>query len=136
MGNKRKQAKKAGYDSMLEMALAEGPFKDFVYHPDPVSYTVPESEHKYTPDFQNGKVLIETKGRFRTRAEMDKYKHIYDSLLKEGKELVFVFENPDLPLPGAKKRKDGTKRSHKEYAESLGIRSFGLDEVDKLTKKK
>ena len=40
------------------------------------------------------------------------------------KELVFVFANPSAPMPRAKKRKDGTKRSHAEWAEANGFRWF------------
>ena len=33
-------------------------------------------------------------------------------------ELVFLFQKPLSPMPQAKKRKDGTKRTHAEWAET------------------
>lgn len=39
-------------------------------------------------------------------------------------ELVFLFSNPYSPMPQAKKRKDGTKRTHAEWAETNGFRWF------------
>ena len=39
-------------------------------------------------------------------------------------ELVFLFSNPNSPMPQAKKRKDGTKRTHAEWAETNGFRWF------------
>ena len=36
--------------------------------------------------------------------------------LPKNTELVFLFANPASPMPGAKRRKDGTKRSHAEWA--------------------
>ena len=39
-------------------------------------------------------------------------------------ELVFIFANPQAPMPRAKKRKDGPKRSHAEWAEANGFRWF------------
>ena len=39
-------------------------------------------------------------------------------------ELVFLFQKPFSPMPGATKRKDGTKRTHAEWAETNGFRWF------------
>ena len=44
--------------------------------------------------------------------------------LPEDTELVFLFANPSAPMPGAKRRKDGTKRSHAEWADSHNFRWF------------
>ena len=37
--------------------------------------------------------------------------------LKPNQELVFLFLSPYAPMPQAKRRKDGTKRTHAEWAE-------------------
>tara|TARA_B100001013_G_C24590465_1_gene434567 strand:- start:574 stop:813 length:240 start_codon:yes stop_codon:yes gene_type:complete len=67
--------------------------------------------------------LLETKGRFWDFAEFNKYLWVHKSLPPDF-ELVFVFFNPMAPMPRAKKRKDGTKRSHAEWADANGFRWF------------
>ena len=62
-------------------------------------------------------ILLEAKGRFWEYAEYSKYVWIRKALPKHV-ELVFLFQKPDSPMPQAKKRKDGTKRTHAEWAES------------------
>jgi len=69
------------------------------------------------------KILLEAKGRFWDYAEFSKYIWIKKTLMPST-ELVFIFANPQAPMPGAKKRKDGTKRSHAEWAEANGFRWF------------
>ena len=44
-------------------------------------------------------------------------------------ELVFLFANPSAPMSGAKRRKDGTKRSHAEWAWSNGFRWFSEESI-------
>ena len=44
-------------------------------------------------------------------------------------ELVFLFADPDAPMPQAKRRKDGTKRNHAEWASSKGFRWFSEDSI-------
>ena len=39
-------------------------------------------------------------------------------------ELVFLFANPSAPMPNSKVRKDGTKRTHGEWATANGFRWF------------
>jgi hypothetical protein len=106
-------------DSKWEEKLQKGVLKNCKFH-DPnyrVDYNV---EHVYNPDFvtyKNGKViLIESKGRFQDRSESSKYIWIREHL-PEGWVLVFLFYNPKGAMPFAKKRKDGTKQSHAEWAE-------------------
>lgn len=40
-----------------------------------------------------------------------------------------MFANPSAPMPGAKRRKDGTKRSHAEWAYKNGFRWFSEDSI-------
>lgn len=117
-----------GYDSKLELRLHQTALADCSHHcdkDDRVNYSVP---HKYEYDFlvEVGDKLyvIEAKGRFQDSATAAKYLHIRNyleswlptiSTCKEV-ELVFIFENAKTPYPFAKKRKDGTKQDHGEWA--------------------
>lgn len=94
------------------------------------------SHHTYTPDFEleSGphKIrVLELKGRFRTSAEARKYKDI-TQYPQASVEVLFVFQNPNLPMPHAKKRKDGTKQTHAEWAERNGFRWYTLETVGKI----
>ncbi len=100
------------YDSHFERTLHEGPLKGCSFHPPMIEYVI---HKKYEPDFIKGKVLIEAKGRFRDRQESAKYLWLRDALTK-GYELVFVFMNHKASMPGARRRKDGTRQSVGEWA--------------------
>jgi hypothetical protein len=127
-----------GYDSNWEYQLHSGILDGWEHHVDKVEYTV---EHKYEPDFVrviNGKkILLEAKGRFWDSAEYSKYVWIAKAL-PDDIELVFLFANPNAPMPQAKVRKDGTKRSHAEWAEANSFRWFSEDSIpdDWINKKK
>tara|TARA_R110001592_G_scaffold20949_7_gene84996 strand:+ start:384 stop:818 length:435 start_codon:yes stop_codon:yes gene_type:complete len=107
-----------GYDSVWEYDIHQTLLKSWKHHWDNINYVV---KHRYEPDFVkviSGKtILIEAKGRFWDYAEYSKYIHIREALPKNY-ELVFLFQKPLSPMPQAKKRKDGTKRSHAEWAET------------------
>jgi|TARA_R110000803_G_C11863097_1_gene307430 hypothetical protein len=117
------------YDSIWEMLLHESILKDWEHHVDKVSYVI---EHKYEPDFvrvvEGKKILLESKGRFWDFAEYNKYIWVNKYLPKDT-ELVFLFANPSSPMPAAKRRKDGTKRSHAEWAEANGFRWFSEETI-------
>lgn len=126
-------------DSKWEKELVDTVFKDeikkelVVFHPDPVSYTV---EHKYYPDFEitysdGSKIYIEAKGRFMDSQEAAKYKWVR-SCLKSNEELVFLFMKPDTPMPHVKKRKDGTKMSHGEWATKNNFRWFTQGNIKEI----
>lgn len=124
-----------GYDSKLEYRLHQNALKDTQHHvpkEDRVPYFI---EHTYEPDFifkhYNKMVVIECKGRFRDSTESSKYKWVRDSIKKwhvfqksdcNFIELVLIFENASTPMPFAKKRKDGTKQTHGEWATKNGFR--------------
>ena len=116
-----------GYDSVWEYILHDTLLKDWSHHADKVSYTI---SHTYEPDFtrtlQNKQILLESKGRFWDHAEYSKYiwvkKHLPSNM-----ELVFLFANAAAPMPGAKVRKDGTKRTHGEWATANGFRWYTED---------
>jgi hypothetical protein len=72
--------------------------------------------------------LIEAKGRFWDYAEYSKYIWI-KKMLPPNVELVFLFANPAAPMPQAKRRKDGTKRSHGEWAGANGFKWFSEESI-------
>lgn len=103
--------------------------KNCHYEPKKVPYTW---EAEYIPDFvpkNEPNILIEAKGRFRTRAEARKYQAVQKS--NPEIEVVFVFMAPNVPMPGAKRRKDGTRLTHSEWAEKSGFRWFTLKTLPK-----
>ena len=117
------------YDSIWEALLHESILKDWDHHADHVHYVI---EHKYEPDFvrtiDGKKILLESKGRFWDFQEYNKYIWVKKRLPPDT-ELVFLFANPSAPMPGAKRRKDGTKRSHAEWAESHSFRWYSEDSI-------
>ena len=120
-----------GYDSNWEYVLHSGILKDWEHHTNKVPYIV---EHTYEPDFvrnlEGKKILLESKGRFWDYAEYSKYIWI-KKVLEEDTELVFLFLKPSAPMPQAKRRKDGTKRSHGEWASANGFRWFSTESIPK-----
>lgn len=113
-------AKKYGFKSGLEEVIASNLSAkqvDFGYEEEKISYTVPETIHKYTPDFKirktNGSVLyIETKGRWVT-ADRKKLK-----LVKE--------QHPELDIrilfQNAKNRiSKNSKTTYGDYANKIGF---------------
>mgnify|MGYP006091832877 FL=1 len=118
-----------GYDSNWEYELHSGILDNWSFHTDKVPYTV---SHNYHPDFlrviEGKKILLEAKGRFWDYAEFSKYIWI-SKTLPEDTELVFLFANPSAPMPQAKRRKDGTKRSHGEWASANNFRWFSEDSI-------
>lgn len=94
--------------------------KNCRYEPFKIPYTY---EAEYIPDFvpkNNDKLLIEAKGRFRTRQEAKKYMAVRDS--NPDLEIVFIFYNPKVPMPGTRRRKDGSRQSHADWADKNGFR--------------
>lgn len=120
-----------GYDSNWEYLLHTSILKDWSIHSETFDYTV---DHKYHPDFirhiDGKKILLEAKGRFWDHAEYSKYTWI-KKYLSEDTELVFLFAEPTAPMPQAKRRKDGTKRTHSEWAEANGFRWFSSHSIPK-----
>ena len=118
-----------GYDSNWEYELHTGILDNWSFHTDKVSYTI---DHNYHPDFlreiDGKKILLEAKGRFWDYAEYNKYIWI-SKVLPEDTELVFLFANPSAPMPQATRRKDGTKRSHGEWASANGFTWYSENSI-------
>lgn len=121
---KKKKATPKGYDSGLEHELHEGALSDCKHHTEKLHYV---SRHTYQPDFTKevaGKTLyIEVKGRFRDNAEASKYTFVRESLA-DSEELIFIFQDSKKPMPFSKKRKDGTKYTHGDWAEKNNFRYY------------
>ena len=117
------------YDSNWEYELHTGLLKKWEHHVEKVNYVI---KHKYEPDFvkivNNKTILLEAKGRFWDFAEYSKYIWV-KKVLPSNIELVFLFANPSAPMPQAKRRKDGTKRSHGEWASANGFRWYSEDSL-------
>ena len=154
MRNNKWRHKYRKSDSAFEESLIQGPFAPLLssvpakarFQPKPpIGYSV---EHAYTPDFEvwvspRHYILVEAKGRFMDSQEAAKYKWIRESLEKRRKddmenhteiELVFLFQKPGLPMPNVKKRKDGTKQTHAEWAEKNGFRWFTEETIKTILK--
>ena len=118
-----------GYDSNWEYILHKGLLKEWQHHGDTVDYIV---KHKYHPDFikevEGKTILLESKGRFWDYQEYNKYIWV-KKVLPETMELVFLFAEPNAPMPQAKRRKDGTKRSHGEWAWANEFRWFSEESL-------
>lgn len=87
-------AKKLGFRSGLEEKVAKQLTEAGVayeYETTKIKYVVPESVHKYTPDFllPNG-VVVETKGRFTLS---DRKKHLLIQKQQPDLDIRFVFSN-------------------------------------------
>lgn len=118
-----------GYDSKWEYDLHQEELQHWEHHKGIIEYSIP---HKYHPDFiriiNNKVIYLEAKGRFWDYQEYNKYKWIKENLPDEC-ELVFLFSSPYSPMPQAKVRKNGTKRTHAEWAEKNGFRWFDKDNL-------
>lgn len=94
--SKKAVAAKYGFRSGLEMEIDESlkaQGVDGEYEQHIISYTKPETQHKYHPDFRlpNG-IFIETKGRLLLD---DKKKHILIKQQHPELDIRFVFQNPN-----------------------------------------
>lgn len=115
--------------SRFECKLAHGVLRKALYEKYRLEYDI-TSRHVYTPDFIFTKNSItyycESKGYFRDRKECNKYKFIWKAIknLPGRNQFIFVFMNENTPMPGVRRRKDGTKQSMKEWAETNGFTWF------------
>ena len=120
-----------GYDSLWEFNVHNDLLSDWKHHVDTIKYVV---HHKYEADFVReiaGKtIVIEAKGRFWDYAEYSKYIHVRKAL-PENYELVFLFQKPYSPMPNSKVRRDGTKRTHAEWAETNNFTWYSEETLPK-----
>jgi len=116
------KAIKNGYRSGLEDKIADQlkslsvPVK---YEERKITYSVPESLHTYTPDFElpNG-IIIESKGRF---VAADRKKHLLVKQQRPTLDIRFVFSNSKAKI------NKGSKTSYADWCDK-----FGFQYSDKL----
>lgn len=123
---KRRLSLPRGIDSKLELELSKTGLCNCDWKPEPLKYQMLKT---YSPDAKFGSTLIEVKGYFRNSAEAAKYlwvKEQYPDI-----ELVFVFANPDKPIAWAKRRKDGSRMTHGEWADSKGFKYYSTKNLPK-----
>lgn len=87
----------------------------YVYEPCTLPYVV---ERGYVPDLLIGDIYVEVKGYFRQDAQrkMRSVKKQHPDL-----DIRFLFQKASSTVQGAKKRKDGTKMTCKEWAVKYGF---------------
>lgn len=111
------EATRSGYEAKVLLDLRNRGVS-YYYEPDheKLCYVI---EHTYQPDIVliNG-IIIEVKGFFLTE---DRRKMIAVRKQNPDKDIRLLFQNPNSPVEGACKRKDGTKLTNKEWAESHGF---------------
>ena len=118
-----------GYDSLWEYKLHKDILKNWKLRGDLIKYVIEKTyEIDFVREIEGKLILLEVKGRFWDHAEYSKYIWIRKTLPKNT-ELVFLFQNPLVPMPGAKKRKNGTKRSHAEWADRNNFRWFSEESL-------
>ena len=116
------------YRSKLEKEFG-GKYPRLKYEPFTVSYT---QVKEYLPDFVNEtkKIIFEVKGYFRMSSEAKKYIDV--KRCNPDWEIIFVFSDPEKPLPWAKKRVgDGRRMTHKEWALKNGFKCCNIHTVKK-----
>lgn len=106
---KRQAARLKGYRSGLEeqidLSLANMGV-DGQYEQHKISYVVPASDHKYTPDFRlPSGIFVETKGRF---VAADRKKHLLIKEQHPDLDIRFLFQNANNKL---------SKKSKTTYAQ-------------------
>ena len=120
-----------GYDSLWEYSLHQTLLKNWKMRGDPINYIIKKTyEVDFINTIENKTILLEAKGRFWDYAEFSKYIWIREAL-PPTMELVFLFQKPYAPMPQAKKRKDGTKRTHAEWAETNNFKWYGEQTLPK-----
>jgi hypothetical protein len=110
------QAIKHGYRSGLEDKISEQLKSLSVpvrYEELKISYSVPESLHTYTPDFElpNG-IIIESKGRF---VAADRKKHLLIKQQYPHLDIRFVFSNSRTKI------NKGSKTSYADWCNKFGF---------------
>jgi hypothetical protein len=124
----REAAYKHGYRSGLELKISDQITENnypLCYETETLSYTVPEQQSKYTPDFiltkKSGELMyIETKGRW-TAIDRKKMKHVLQS--NPNIDLRIIFQNPNQRISKT------SKTTYESYAKKLGIKHVAKRDI-------
>lgn len=113
------RAVRAGYRSGLEDRHAEqiaAAGLEVLYETEKISYVIPETAHKYTPDFKlpktGGFFYIESKGRWVTK---DRQKHLLIKKQQPDLDIRFVFSD------SRQKLYKGSPTSYAKFCERHGF---------------
>ena len=118
-----------GYDSKWEYDIHQTILKDWKHHYESIKYIIKKNyEVDFAKTINDKTILLEAKGRFWDYQEYNKYVWVR-KVLKPNQELVFLFLSPYAPMPQAKRRKNGTKRSHAEWAETNNFTWYSEDNL-------
>lgn len=111
---KRKPRKpKPPFKSIFEETVAENLELTELYEKSKVAYRVPETNHKYTPDFYiNEYLVIETKGKFTSQ---DRYKMACVKEQYPRINFVLYFQNANVPI------RKGSMTKYWTWAEKNGF---------------
>lgn len=106
-----------GYRSGLEETIGqqlERAAVPFAFEKRKIAYTKPETNHKYTPDFElpNG-IIIESKGRF---VVADRQKHLLVKKQHPELDIRFVFSS------SKQKISKGSKTTYADWCEKHGFK--------------
>ena len=117
MGGKWSYKPKHGHRSGLEDKIAlqiKNIENKEVYEQSYLNYTIPASDHRYTPDFilSNG-IIIEAKGLFETE---DRKKHLLIKKQYPHLDIRFVFQNPN------NKIYKGSKTTYADWCKKHGYK--------------
>ena len=116
-----------GYDSLWEYDIHQTILQGWKHHYESIKYIIKKDyEVDFAKTIEDKTILLEAKGRFWDHAEYSKYIWIRKAL-PSNMELVFLFQKPFSPMPGATVRKNGTKRTHAEWAETNNFRWYSED---------
>jgi predicted nuclease of restriction endonuclease-like RecB superfamily len=118
-GSKKQRGIRHGYRSGLEdkaAAQLKAAGLELLYETDKIHYVVPESNHKYTPDFRlpkkGGFFYVETKGIWDTA---DRQKHLLIKKQYPDLDIRFVFSNCNSKLY------KGSKTTYAAYCDKHGF---------------
>jgi len=112
LGTDKKLGFRSGLEDKIAKQLTEAGVA-YEYETTKIQYVVPESVHKYTPDFvlPNG-IIVETKGRFTLP---DRKKHLLIQKQRPDLDIRFVFSNSKTKIS------KGSKTSYADWCTKNGF---------------
>lgn len=112
MATARRLGFRSGFEGKIAKQLEEAGL-NVEYETTKIKYSVPESKHVYTADFQlpNG-IIVETKGKF---DPSDRKKHLLIQKQHPDKDIRFVFQN------SKNKINKGSKTTYADWCNKHGF---------------
>lgn len=111
---------RSGYEQKVAASLKKMGI-DFSFEGDVITYTIPESNHKYIPDFRIGSIFIEAKGAFDREARK--------------KMKLVVEQNPDKDIRMLFMRNNriakNSKTTYAQWCEDRGIK-YAISSVGEI----